>query len=80
MRLSDRWSDDWQVPCSWYQCQGRGSEVGRGSVWHPGLEPPARLVAAARCTGLSFSGPRAGQAARGDALPSDPTACRMFLR
>lgn len=32
----------------WYQCQGRGAEVGQGSIPHSGLETPVRLVAAAR--------------------------------
>lgn len=59
---------------------GRGTEVDPGRVLHPGLEPLERLVAVARCSGLTLLGPRADQAGRGGALLSDPTAWRMSLR
>lgn len=58
----------------------RGTEVGQGKVLHPGLEPPERLVAVARCSGLALPGPWVDQAGRGGVLPSDPTAWRVSLR
>lgn len=51
---------------------GRGTEVDPGRVLYPGLDPSERLVAVASCSGLALPGPRADQAGRGGALPSDP--------